>query len=681
MSRSTSEPRSHRALKAPPEPDALDAAASQAGVSDPTQAAATQPAPGDGQEAPTPPKTYELGILFIHGMGEQASGDTITQMGDAITEWLRKWLGNDRFKLQNATLRSREGTAAGTTSPATSGRANATVVLQRTNDPGDEGQAWLLAESWWADAFRPASFGELAWWAIGVGPWLIAGQLAGLEERLFRGGRGLLPRVVDGVVFVLLFLIAALVAAVIAPLALVLLLLSLIPIPFIGGFAQSLARNLAGSFGDLLIFVRSPVRFAAMAERVRQDIEWIDSLCERTMIVAHSQGTAVAWHAIRRTAQADHEKPHDQRTKLALFLTFGQALRKLKALHRLHTRVGRERQLLFAALAFVSTLLLLFMAVAGYYAFVALIAAQGAVGQLDGDAWAAVGVALAALTFVGVTQWRLSKIAATNDAKAQDLIVGDLHDVTAGLPGFGWLDLWASADPAPNGPLFVPPVAGVDSYRIRNVASTALDHSVYWSNTTEFVSAVAFAAGSLAPGGPLPSTPIPGRLQQAAVVRNLRVTALAGARVLIGAALVAALIGFRTELPNIGDTVAGWFTWIPFIPDVTQWPGWIRGILGALLIALVVAVVWWLLVAGWNAIVRTDESRFFNRQEQLERPPLALAWAIAAALVPTLAVVALTILQADPAILLSYVGLAALGLLVVVRLMLTPDRRLSDPIG
>jgi hypothetical protein len=681
VSRSGSEPRSQRALKAPPEPDALDAAASQAIQPDPAQAVGAQPAPGGAQGGQgSPPKTYELGILFIHGMGEQASGDTITQMGDALTEWLRKWLGNDRFKLQNATLRSREGTAAGTASPTNSGRANATVVLHRTSDPPDDGQAWLLAESWWADAFRPASFGELAWWAIGVGPWLIAGQLAGLEDRLFGSSRGLL-RLVDWIVFVLLFLIAALVAAVIAPFVVVLLVLSLVPIPFIGGFAQALARNLAGSFGDLLIFVRSPVRFAAMGERVRQDIEWIDSLCERSMVVAHSQGTAVAWHAIRRTAQADHGKPEDARTKLAMFLTFGQAFRKLKALHRLHTRVGRERQLEFALLAFLSTVLLLAMGIAGYYAFVALIAAQGVVGDLGSNAWLAIAVAAIALAFVGVAQWRLSTIAARNDDKAQELILGDLAEVKAELPGFGWLDLWASADPAPNGPLFVPPVPGVASYRIRNMASTALDHSVYWSNTTEFVSAVAFAAGSLAPDGPLPATPIPGRLQRAAAVRNLRVTALAGARVLIGAALVAALIGFRSDLPNVADTVAGWFTWVPFMPDVSGWAGWIRGILGAALIALAFAVAWWLLLAGWNAVVRTDESRFFNRQELVDQPPTAQAWAVVAALVPTLAVVAIAMGQADPTALVSYLVLAALGLLVVVRLMLTPDSRLSDPTG
>ena len=105
-------------------------------------------------------------------------------------------------------------------------------------------------------------------------------------------------------------------------------------------------------------------------------------------------------------------------------------------------------------------LLLLGMGIGGYYAFVALVAAGGDVGQLDGDAWLALAVAAIAVIFVGVAQWRLAIIAAANDAKAQDLIVGDLEEVSAELPGFGWLDLWASADPAPNGPLFVPPVPG-----------------------------------------------------------------------------------------------------------------------------------------------------------------------------------------------------------------------------
>ena len=232
---------------------------------------------------------------------------------------------------------------------AASGRANATVVLTRRKDDPEPGDKWLPAESWWADAFRQATLGELVAWAIGVGPWLIASQTSRfLSIGSSAAGRSLGS---DGSSTRpssrLLVIIAAVVAALITPLALALLLFSLIPIPVISGFVQGLARNLVGK-------LRRPPRVRAKPGPLRrhggarrgQDIEWLDRNCDRIMVVAHSQGSAVAWQAIRRTAQ----RPEGERAQIAMFFTFGQAFRKLKSLHRLHTRVGGFRQLLFAVL-------------------------------------------------------------------------------------------------------------------------------------------------------------------------------------------------------------------------------------------------------------------------------------------------------------------------------------------
>jgi hypothetical protein len=228
----------------------------------------------------------------------------------------------------------------------------------------------------------------------------------------------------------------------------------------------------------------------------------------------------------------------------------------------------------------------------------------------------------------------------------------------------------------------MPPVDGIASYRIRNLASTAFDHSVYFSNTTEFVSAVAFAAGSLTPSGPLGSTPIPGRLRQATAVRDLRVTALACGRVASFAALAAALIGLRTDLPDIGDAIVAFLTWLPLVPDsVEKWPGFVRGLLGALLVTVAGTATWQLLTGAWHALIRTDESRFFARQPMDRWPRKATAWGVAAGLVPTLAILALAVLRSDVSLVLWYVGLVAVGLLVVVRLMRTTEPRLSDPVG
>ena len=625
---------------------------------------------------PPPEKTYRLGILFVHGMGQQERGDTITQMGDALTEWLRRWLGNDRFSLRDATLRGPEATAAGTTSPAASGRANATVVLTRRKDDPEPGDKWLLAESWWADAFRQATLGELVAWAIGVGPWLIASQAAGLEHRLRRPGRSPLRWLIDEAVFAILVIIAAVVAALITPLALALLLFSLIPIPVISGFVQGLARNLSGSFGDLLVFVRSPVRFAAMAERVRQDIEWLDRNCDRIMVVAHSQGSAVAWQAIRRTAQ----RPEGERAQIAMFFTFGQAFRKLKSLHRLHTRVGGFRQFLFAALATASTLFLLIAGVVGYFTVGTLIGAGGDLGELWDRAALAVVAIVASFVTVGIIQLLLAKYAEANDAKAQDLILNDVVDVRAALPGISWVDLWASADPAPNGPLFTKQVDGVASYRIRNLASTALDHSVYWSNMTEFVSAVAFAASSVTKAGPLGSEPIPARLRQAAGVREIRVTALACARVAVLAASVATLIALVKDLPDIGIAITGFLSKLPLVGNLfVGWGGTLLGALGAAAIAIVAFTIWSLLLSTWHAVIRTDEARFFGRSSQETWTIWAVLWAAAAAAIPTAVIAWLAVSRADLTFFVIFAAITVVGVMVVIRLLRSDEPRLADP--
>jgi uncharacterized protein YndB with AHSA1/START domain len=630
------------------------------------------PAP-EQQRPQRPGRPYPLGILFVHGMGEQERGDTITHMGDALTEWLRRYLGHDGFRLQDATLRSREGVAAGTTSHANSGRANATVILGEHENAQEPPEQWLLAESWWADAFRPASFGELAAWAIGVGPWLIASQASGLEQRLVRPGRSIVRRVFDGFVFVLLMVIAGLVAAVITPLAIALLLLSLIPIPFVSAFAQRIARNLAGSFGDLLVFVRSPVRFAAMAERVRQDVEWLDTECDRIMVVAHSQGSAVAWHAIRRTAQ----QQEGQRARVELFLTFGQAFRKLKSLHRLHTRVGGDRQFGFAALATASTLFLLIAAVQGIAVVGTLIAVGGDLGDLWDAAAPSVVAVAGSVAAVSVIQRILSDFADSNDRRAQDLILDDLEEVRSSLAGFRWLDLWASADPAPNGPLFTKGAARVASYRIRNVASTALDHSVYWSNVTEFVSAVAFAASSLTPGGPLGSHPIPVALQQASRVREARVTALACARVLVLAAFAATAVGLGSDLPGIGATILAFVADIPLMPDwFSGWPAPAQAAVAILALAAVALAGWWVLTWAWHAVVRTDEYAFFGSRPQIMWTPWAVAWAVVAGIVPTAVIGWLAWSRGDFTFVVVYLVVALIGLLVVARLLATDEPRL-----
>lgn len=126
-------------------------------------------------------KGHQVGVLFVHGMGEQGRGETIGQMGEAVAEWLRR------------ETEARDPKASGGTLPAAGHgpQANkATIRHVALADPHPElpdtaqihiafepklnaqdkrkgGVAtpvarWLLAESWWAQSFRPASFLDMA---------------------------------------------------------------------------------------------------------------------------------------------------------------------------------------------------------------------------------------------------------------------------------------------------------------------------------------------------------------------------------------------------------------------------------------------------------------------------------------------------------------------------------------
>ena len=636
-------------------------------------------APAPAPAAPTPPtparskKPYSVGVLFVHGMGEQERGDTLTEGGDALTEWLRQWiepLGDAAdFKIRGAILRTGEMGASGQTDDSLAGEAHVAVTIN-TRNPGTKRmrrQDWLLAESWWAQAFRQATLLELVVWAIAAGPWLIASQRAGISRRVRP----------NFIVASILTLLGALVAAVISPLAVAMLLLSAIPVPLLSSLARAAAKNLTGSFGDLLILVRSPVRFAAMAEQVRADIAHVHAHCDKVLVVAHSQGSAVAWHAIRRTS----DDPPAQRARVDIFLSFGQAFRKLESLYRLQHEPGII-QLQFAVAALASTALLVLVAVQGIGLWNAIIEMQGDIGR----AWHLIATdwywleLLWPVAGVVALQRFLGNLASDNDEKTEPEIITHIKEVQEVFDGFRWQDEWASADPAPNGPLLDTLPAGVVSYRVRNRASTLFDHPVYWSNVTEFVSSVAFAAASLAPPSAIGTTePIPPALVDAAALRDRRVSMLGYGRVLPFSALVTALFGVRRDLDNWGSALLNWLNGLSFLPHwFGGWPFTLRVLLVAALLALAAGIVWTVLYWGWTFVIRTDEAAFFKRDPGQPWSTAAAAWVAVAALVPTATMVALSAWRGDWRLFVGYLVVSAAGI-QLVRWLNSPGRRFGDP--
>jgi hypothetical protein len=612
-------------------------------------------------------KDYAVGILYVHGMGEQAQGDSVTEMGDALTEWLRKWLAPvDKavFKIREAKLRTGGQVIGGNPDHPIGGQAHVSVTISDESKDEPVKQEWLLAESWWASTFRQATFFELVAWTFSAGPWLIASQRARLEDRFNAdaASQGQFRRILNGVATLFLSLVAAIVAAAIFPVFLTLLLVSQIPIPGLTDLARPLVNNLTGSFGDLLILVRSPVRFAAMAEQVRGDIADIALRCERVVVLAHSQGSAVSWHAIRRTAEQDPE----DRARIDLFLSFGQAFRKLKSLYLVQTAPGRKK-LAFIGLATVSTLLLIVVGYSGAGILGEIVRTQADLGDVLHNSSGNIPWFGGALIAVLVVQEFLVRMASRNDRDAELEVIDEVKKVRQAMPHFRWLDLWASADPAPVGPLLNNLPAGVESYKIRNFGSTIFDHSTYWSNRTVFVSAVAFSAASLAPASPVGVRERNLQaLHGAAKLRGRRVDLLLAARILFIVGFVTTLWGARNELPDWGAATLGWIDSLPLPDWFGGWPAVVNGFVAAGVVGLASLVLWYVTAKGWDVVIAADEAAFFNRREAEDSPLILVAWVFLAALIPTAAITALAVILGNSLILLGYLAISAVAVPVAI---------------
>ncbi|GGD24216.1 hypothetical protein [Nocardioides daphniae] len=224
-----------------------------------------------------------VGVLFVHGIGNQAPGSTLRSMGDALLDTMKRW------------------------EAARGGSIRIHAVAADTNGPTRLNLDWLrhdrtaiqvtLAESWWADCFTPPSLGQMLRWAPVVA-W----------RALFRLWLffGLTLAVL--LVFSLIFTPAALVAmATLAALAILSVVLPILVVAFyvvarvvpgLRGIAKSMSGWLILADGDAYALVRSPVSFNAMRSRLVADLECLSSECDQIILVAHSQGSVIALETV-----------------------------------------------------------------------------------------------------------------------------------------------------------------------------------------------------------------------------------------------------------------------------------------------------------------------------------------------------------------------------------------------
>ena len=302
----------------------------------------------DGHDHHAPPGHFDLGIVFVHGMGETKPGDTLIRFLNPTVEWIKRWANWDYTvagladgastltnsvlpielpnppnsalptidRVDHTLLRSADATERNFTPP------HSIITLSKGNDSKSPAR-WLAVEAWWAEEFTPPKFGDVASWALGLTPYIIV--------RHFKAPPASTPQWWF-LIQPLRYLIALLFVP-IFELAMMLLLLAG-AIPFIQKYAKGIILNLIGSFGDVLMYTADAVRATAIRGAVERSIKWSETnnQCKKLVIVGYSLGSLISYDILNR-----------QDLGASSFVTFGMPIKKAGIalqLQRYHQRTS-----------------------------------------------------------------------------------------------------------------------------------------------------------------------------------------------------------------------------------------------------------------------------------------------------------------------------------------------------
>jgi hypothetical protein len=556
----------------------------------------------------------DLGVLFVHGIGDQLQGQTLVRFADPLSRWFSRWLSQDETieaEVGGTPPVGRVSLTASALAPGGGEPANSLLMINPAANEGMGDQsAWLLAESWWAETFRPPKTSALLLWLLLILPYMLLEQFNVPLRRSMRMSRpgldGCFFTWIRRIGFFVLFIVALPVAALGAIPIGVLLVSMLIPIPQIRALAKAGAIKLANTLGDSFVLVSSTVQYDAMVRQVVRDLQWLSGRTGKVAIVAHSQGAAIAYEALTR-----YGCPNEVR----LFVTVGQGLGKLMRMRTIK-KFGSTARFNIAWAGLVGFFLLAI-----------------AVPQLAFVAWKDPTHQTALWVVTGIGGFLVLSILAAYLLFWRKQFSGD-PDLFHNRRGevVPWIDYFASADPVPNGPLFSnvqPDLKNViREIEVWNRASVLTDHTSYVQSEDDFLSCLAQHLCALQDGYALPDTSKE-LLERARWRGWWRVWWLTFARVFCLVAGLATLVQLWSHLTTIGmnvitktpdpiATLVGWLT-KPLRAFIIVGSPSNNILVGGATVASVLLAGYLILSIIWRFWEARDIQRFFRRQPALAR--------------------------------------------------------------
>jgi hypothetical protein len=506
-------------------------------------------------------KEFRLGVLFVHGIGTQPPRHTLVRWGDVLL----KVIGRATEEEPGRTIPIVGQADAGDRS----GDKPAGVVVEFRRNDRDQREKWLLAEGWWADSFPAPTYSELVSWSFRAVPWAFALHIAQrfwqTSPKASKGtwrwaGAKAVAKLLGAMAITPVFMILPTLA----------LVLGLLPIPQLRSLILTTQTMLIATVGDSLAFVESPLRAALIRGRILEGLDRLKRRCERTVIVAHSQGAAATLDALGGIL--DHDKTGESPALPPVgpvpdaLVTFGSGVNQLVSLKvvsagRLERNTGTNAasMAVMATLGIIALLVILFVSIAsestnirqlvralilllGFLGVSALViwsahqmfdklTAWGVLGAREEAAdkklklWVLIAIYIAFMALMAlmalmvylftdllppiedlatpgtsgaVLAVEFLAIMLANVGYAVSVILSSTTRTAVtrpvqyppGLPR--WMDVYASADPVPNGPTRIEETsAKVTSVRVWNRGALLSDHTTYWDNLDGFVLRVA----------------------------------------------------------------------------------------------------------------------------------------------------------------------------------------------
>src|SRR5919201_149528 len=129
----------------------------------------------------------ELGILFVHGIGQQHQGQTLMEFADPISRWLVRWVTHGSRTEAAVGKLDRTHVSVDATILDGDEPAHLSLTVCGADDLSlPRRHRWLLAESWWAETFQPPRTTSLLLWILLILPYVSLVQFYGQLLRALR---------------------------------------------------------------------------------------------------------------------------------------------------------------------------------------------------------------------------------------------------------------------------------------------------------------------------------------------------------------------------------------------------------------------------------------------------------------------------------------------------------------